>query len=105
MRRSSFLWGLLLLAPALLALTENRPPSQQPDPADPATRGNGWKGGGKKGAVSAGGQGAVDAGITVLKDGGNAADAAAATILALSVTDSRSFCFGGEVPILYYDAR
>ena len=30
---------------------------------------------------------------------------AAATIFALSVTDSRSFCFGGEVPILFYDAK
>jgi gamma-glutamyltranspeptidase/glutathione hydrolase len=43
--------------------------------------------------------------LEILKRGGNAADAAAATILALSVTDSRSFCFGGEVPILIYDAR
>src|SRR5262245_10967321 len=64
-----------------------------------------WKGSGSKGAVSAGGQEAVDAGITVLKGGGNAADAAVATILALSVTDSTAFCFGGEVPILVYDAR
>ena len=29
----------------------------------------------------------------------------AATIFALTVTDSRAFCFGGEVPILVYDAR
>jgi gamma-glutamyltranspeptidase/glutathione hydrolase len=64
-----------------------------------------WSGTGKNGAVAAGGQGAVDAGIETLKAGGNAADAAAATILALSVTDSASFCFGGEVPILVYDAR
>ncbi|MBX9791908.1 MAG: gamma-glutamyltransferase [Pirellulales bacterium] len=60
---------------------------------------------GSQGAVSAGGAGAVDAGIEILKRGGNAADAAAATILALSVTDSLGFCFGGEVPILVYDAR
>src|SRR5262249_32016158 len=59
-----------------------------------------WKGSGKNGAVAAGGQEAVDAGIAILKSGGNAVDAAAATILALSVTDSNSFCFGGEVPIL-----
>jgi gamma-glutamyltranspeptidase/glutathione hydrolase len=64
-----------------------------------------WKASGKQGAVAAGGQGAVDAGITILKSGGNAIDAAAATILALSVTDSNSFCFGGEVPIIVYDAR
>src|SRR5215207_5104475 len=64
-----------------------------------------WKASGTHGAVAAGGQGAVDAGIATLKAGGNAADAAAATILALSITDSSSFCFGGEVPILVYDAR
>jgi gamma-glutamyltranspeptidase / glutathione hydrolase len=65
----------------------------------------GWQAAGTQGAVAAGGRGAVAAGIEILKSGGNAADAAAATILALSVTDARSFCFGGEVPILVYDVR
>ena len=60
---------------------------------------------GNQGAVSAGGAEAVAAGLEILKRGGNAADGAAATILALSVTDSGGFCFGGEVPILVYDAR
>src|SRR5258708_1990089 len=60
---------------------------------------------GSQGAVSAGGAEAVAAGLEILKRGGNAADAAAATILALSVTDSGGFCFGGEVPVLVYDAR
>src|SRR5262249_56068850 len=64
-----------------------------------------WEGTGDKGAVAAGGREAVQAGIEIPNRGGNAADAAAATILALSVTDSRSFCFGGEVPIMVYDAR
>src|SRR3954470_3472124 len=68
-------------------------------------RGTNWKATGSHGAVAAGGQGAVDAGVATLKSGGNAIDAAAATILALSVTDSNSFCFGGEVPILVYDAK
>jgi len=40
------------------------------------------------------------AAIDMLRAGGNAMDAAVATILALSVTDSVAFCFGGEVPIL-----
>lgn len=65
----------------------------------------GWNASGKQGVVVAGGTGAVEAGIALLKSGGNAADAAAATILALSVTDANQFCFGGEVPILIYDAR
>lgn len=65
----------------------------------------GSAGQGKQGAVSAGGAEAVAAGLEILKQGGNAADSAAATLLALSVTDSGGFCFGGEVPILIYDAR
>ncbi len=72
--------------------------------ATPPNRGP-WQAAGTQGAVAAGGRGAVAAGLEILKSGGNAADSAAATILALSVTDSRSFCFGGEVPILVYDAR
>jgi gamma-glutamyltranspeptidase / glutathione hydrolase len=64
-----------------------------------------WQASGTQGAVAAGGRGAVAAGLEILKSGGNAADAAAATIFALSVTDARSFCFGGEVPILIYDSR
>lgn len=64
-----------------------------------------WKASGTHGAVAAGGQGAVDAGIATLRSGGNAIDAAAATLLALSVTDSSAYCFGGEVPILVYDVR
>lgn len=60
---------------------------------------------GTQGAVAGGGAEAVAAGLEILKRGGNAADAAAATILALSVTDSKGFCFGGEVPILVYDSR
>ena len=63
----------------------------------------GFEGSGSQGAVSAGGAEAVAAGIEILNRGGNAADSAAATILALSVTDSGGFCFGGEVPIIVYE--
>lgn len=59
---------------------------------------------GMRGAVVAGGAESVDVGLQVLRDGGNAADAAVATLLALTVTDANQFCFGGEVPILYHDA-
>lgn len=76
-------------------------------PAKPAaaTPLPGSHGSGNAGAVSAGGAESVAAGLEILRRGGNAADAAAATILALSVTDSGGFCFGGEVPIIVYDAR
>ena len=78
--------------------------AERPNPDSPSAQ-VGWQGAGTHGAVAAGGAGAVQAGLTLLKSGGNATDAAAATILALSVTDDKSFCFGGEVPILVYDAK
>ncbi|MEX0711609.1 MAG: gamma-glutamyltransferase, partial [Pirellulales bacterium] len=64
-----------------------------------------WHASGDQGAVAGGGPMAVDAGLEILEAGGNAADAAVATLLALSVTDAGAFCFGGEVPILVYDAK
>lgn len=64
-----------------------------------------WQAAGKNGAVAAGGAGSVAAGIGILERGGRAADAAAATILALSVTDYGMFALGGEVPVLVYDAE
>ncbi len=64
-----------------------------------------WRAEGMQGAVAAGGAGSVAAGLETLKAGGNAADAAVATLLALTITDYDQFCFGGEVPILIYDAK
>jgi len=64
-----------------------------------------WQATGARGAVVAGGAEAVEAGLSMLKDGGNAVDAAVATILAQTVTDANQFCFGGEVPFVIYDAR
>jgi len=63
-----------------------------------------WKASGSQGAAVAGGQEAADAAIRILYRG-NAVDAAVAALLVLSVTDSGNFCFGGEVPILVYDAK
>lgn len=64
-----------------------------------------WKASGKGGAVAAGHSRAVAAGTQLLLEGGNAADAAAATLLALAVTDYGSFAIGGEIPLLIYDAK
>jgi gamma-glutamyltranspeptidase/glutathione hydrolase len=64
-----------------------------------------WKAVGSGGAVAAGAAPSVAAGIQILREGGNAADAAVATILALSVTDYGLFAIGGEVPLLIYDAQ
>ena len=41
---------------------------------------------------------ATAAGIKILEEGGNAANAGAATLLALSVTYVGAFCVGGEFP-------
>ncbi len=65
----------------------------------------GWKAISNNGVVAAGGAKAVAAGIEILEAGGNAADAAAATILALNVTDHGECSIGGEVPLLIFDAE
>src|SRR6202021_4180580 len=59
---------------------------------------------GSQGVVVSGRPAATAAGIRILEQGGNAADAGAATLLALSVTYVGAFCVGGEVPILVYRA-
>src|ERR1700677_4527671 len=59
---------------------------------------------GSQGAVVSGRPAATAAGIKILEQGGNAADAGAATLLALSVTYVGAFCVGGEVPIMVYSA-
>jgi gamma-glutamyltranspeptidase/glutathione hydrolase len=59
---------------------------------------------GGHGVVVSGKPAATAAGIKILEQGGNAADAGAATLLALSVTYVGAFCVGGEVPILVYSA-
>lgn len=64
-----------------------------------------WHASGKGGAVAAGGNEAVAAGLSILKQGGNAADSAAATLLALGVTDFGYFAIGSEIPLIIYDAR
>ncbi len=65
----------------------------------------GWKASSNTGVVAAGGAKAVAAGIEILEAGGNAADAAAGTILALNVTDHGECSIGGEVPLLIFDVE
>jgi len=59
---------------------------------------------GSRGVIVSGKPAATAAGIKILEQGGNAADAAAATLLALSVTSVGAYCVGGEIPILVYSA-
>ena len=65
----------------------------------------GWQAASTSGVVAAGSPESVAAGLELLKAGGNAADAAVATILALCVTDHGACSIGGEVPLLIYDAN
>jgi gamma-glutamyltranspeptidase/glutathione hydrolase len=65
----------------------------------------GWHASGAGGAIAAGGSAAVAAGISILETGGNAADAAVATLLALSITDHGYFAIGAEIPFIIYDAK
>src|SRR5262249_45995320 len=98
MRRSFA--GMIVLAVGLCAVAQEPPVARQGRaPAGP------WQGEGKTGAVACGGLPACEAGMEILKAGGNAMDAAAATVFALSITDSTLFCFGGEVPFVVYDAK
>jgi len=86
---------LIVLAVCLLALTVSSPVTAA-DQQHTAS--------GSKGLVVSGRAAATAAGIRMLEQGGNAADAGAATLLALSVTQVGAFCIGGEVPVLIYDA-
>jgi gamma-glutamyltranspeptidase / glutathione hydrolase len=64
-----------------------------------------WYAEGSGGIVAAGPTASVQAGLEILSKGGNAADAAVATVFNLAVSDFGSFCIGGEVPFMYYDAK
>ena len=60
---------------------------------------------GNGGAVAAEDARAVEAGIKMLKSGGNATDAAVAVMLAASVVDYGMFAIGAEIPFMIYDKK
>lgn len=64
----------------------------------------GWSTVSKTGIVATGRAPSAEAGLEILESGGNAADAAVATILALNVTDHGACSIGGEVPLMIYHA-
>jgi gamma-glutamyltranspeptidase/glutathione hydrolase len=64
-----------------------------------------WHASGKGGIVASGAGAATTAGIEMLRQGGNAVDAAVATIFNLAVSDYGLFCIGGEVPFMFYDSK
>src|SRR5436305_6272956 len=92
---------ILILSVSLVLLAPFAGPQASKTPVSP--RGPSVATGGQ-GVVVSGRPAATAAGIKILQQGGNAADAGAATLLALSVTYVGAFCVGGEVPILVYSA-
>jgi len=60
---------------------------------------------GRRGIVAASQPLAVAAGLKILEQGGNAADAAVATVAGLNVTEPGSTGLGGDCFALFYDAR
>ncbi|MEW6367576.1 MAG: gamma-glutamyltransferase family protein [Acidobacteriota bacterium] len=55
--------------------------------------------------LAAGRHFAVEAGMRMFREGGNAFDAGAAAVFAASVTEIHLFGFGGEAPVVLYDAQ
>jgi len=83
----------LCIIGSTLILTTVPLPSSHADTFRPVVRG-------KRGVVAGGSPLSVEAGLRILRQGGNATDAGVATILAASVIEFSHFSFGGEVPIL-----
>ncbi len=60
---------------------------------------------GAHGIVAAGRHYSVSAGVRMLQLGGNAVDAGVASVFAASVCEISHFGFGGESPVMIYDAK
>ena len=60
---------------------------------------------GTHGIVAAGRHYSVEAGVRILRAGGNAIDAGVATVFAASICEISHFGFGGESPTMIYDAK
>jgi gamma-glutamyltranspeptidase / glutathione hydrolase len=96
MRNKSLVLALCILLPAPFVWPQATKAQFHPRHVSVAVGGHG--------VVVSGKPAATAAGIKILQQGGNAADAGAATLLALSVTSVGAFCVGGEIPILVYSA-
>ncbi|MBI5771997.1 MAG: gamma-glutamyltransferase family protein [Verrucomicrobia bacterium] len=99
----------LLLAPALLAQQPPAPASAAAPAASsrPPPRAQTMRPEivGTRGIVGAGRHLSVAAGTRILQQGGNAIDAGVATVFASAVVEISHFGFGGECPLMIYDAK
>jgi gamma-glutamyltranspeptidase / glutathione hydrolase len=92
------LLAAVFLAPALRSQEPTAVPPSRAQPMRPEIVG-------QRGIVAAGRHYSVAAGVRILQAGGNAIDAGVASVLAASVVEISHFGFGGEAPVIIYDAR
>lgn len=60
---------------------------------------------GQRGIVAAGRHYSVAAGVRIMEQGGNAIDAGVASVFAAAVVEISHFGFGGEAPVIIYEAK
>jgi gamma-glutamyltranspeptidase/glutathione hydrolase len=75
-----------------------QPPARRADTLRPEILGT-------HGIVAAGRHYSVSAGVRIMQQGGNAIDAGVATVFAAAVCEISHFGFGGESPVMIYDAK